>query len=469
MTTDSRHERDADQRAETPEASRRAGPGRAQGMGRPRQTGPASDDPPTVKTSTLMDQVVCTSNMVEAYQRVRRNGGAPGVDGMTIDETWTWCGKHWSDVRNQLLDGTYVPQPVRRVDIPKSGGGQRMLGIPTVLDRLIQQAMLQVLQPIFDPTFSESSFGFRPGRSAHQAVQAAQGHIADGHRWVIDMDLEKFFDRVNHDVLMARLARRIEDKRILKVVRAYLQAGMMDNGVATPRDQGTPQGGPISPLLSNVLLDELDRELEKRGHRFARYADDCNIYVRSKRAGRRVLDSITRYLETRLRLQVNDEKSAVDRPWNRTFLGYSFTWHRNPKPKVAPASVRRFKQILKEVFRWGRGRNIRQTIRHIVPKLRGWVAYFKLSEVKNVFERLDRWIRRRLRCILWRQWKRPKTRYQKLMACGLSASRAAQSAGNGHGPWWNAGASHMNYAVTTKRLRRCGLISLIDEYQRLEP
>jgi group II intron reverse transcriptase/maturase len=329
--------------------------------------------------------------------------------------------------------------------------------------------MLQVLQPIFDPTFSESSFGFRPGRSAHQAVQAAQGHITDGHRWVIDMDLEKFFDRVNHDVLMARLARRIEDKRILKVVRAYLQAGMMDNGVATPRDQGTPQGGPISPLLSNVLLDELDRELERRGHRFARYADDCNIYVRSKRAGRRVLDSITRYLETRLRLQVNDEKSSVDRPWNRTFLGYSFTWHRNPKPKVAPASVRRFKQNLKEVFRWGRGRNIRQTIRHIVPKIRGWVAYFKLSEVKNVFERLDRWIRRRLRCILWRQWKRPKTRYRKLMACGLSASRAAQSAGNGHGPWWNAGASHMNYAVTTKRLRRCGLISLIDEYQRLEP
>ena len=314
----------------------------------------------------------------------------------------------WEAIREELLSGKYVPSPVRKVEIPKPDGkGVRMLGIPTVLDRLIQQALLQVLTPLFDPTFSDSSFGFRPGRSAHQALDRAQEHIAAGHRFVVDMDLEKFFDRVNHDVLMARLARRIEDKRILKLIRRYLQAGIMEGGVTSPRSEGTPQGGPISPLLSNVLLDELDKELERRGHRFVRYADDCNIYVRSRRAGQRVLDTIERFLRKRLRLLVNREKSAVDRPWKRKFLGYTFTWHYQPKLKVAPESVKRLKGRLREAFRRGRGRNLGVVLEELRPVLLGWVSYYRKSEVRITFEQLDQWIRRKLRAILWRQWKCP--------------------------------------------------------------
>ena len=338
--------------------------------------------------------------------------------------------------------------------------------MPAPRARLIQ-ALHQVLQPHFDVGFSEHSFGFRPGRRAQDAVQQARAYVASGRRFVVDLDLEKFFDRVNHDVLMARLARRIEDKRILVAIRRYLQAGMMEGGVVSPRAEGTPQGGPLSPLLSNVLLDELDKELEQRGHAFVRYADDCNIYVWSRRAGERVLSSIERFLHRRLRLTVNREKSAVDRPWKRKFLGYTVTSHRIPKLRVAPESVKRFKDKLRAYLNRGRGRNLGTLIKSTLPLMRGWLNYFRLAEVKACFEELDGWLRRKLRCILWRQWKKPRTRVKKLVSRGIDPERARLSAYNGRGPWWNAGASHMNQAVPTRHLTQLGLVSLIQEHQRL--
>jgi RNA-directed DNA polymerase len=415
-----------------------------------------------------MDEVLRRENLIAAYKRVIRNGGAPGVDGMTVEDLQVLPREHFTCVWEQLRNGTYQPQPVRRVDIPKPGGkGTRTLGIPTVMDRLIQQALLQKLQPIFDPTFSEGSFGFRPGRSTHQAVLAARDHIAAGYRWVVDLDLEKFFDRVNHDILMARVARKVKDQQVLRVIRRYLQAGMMEGGLVSPRSEGTPQGGPLSPLLSNCLLDELDKELERRGHRFARYADDCNVYVQSEAAGERVMASLERFLTKRLRLKINREKSAVARPWNRKFLGYSVTHHHKTKLKVAPASVKRLKGNLGELLRRGRGRNLVTVIRELRLVIRGWVAYFRWSDVKGVFEELDGWLRRKLRCILWRQWKRPRTRFRELCRRGIDATRAAASASNGRGPWWNAGASHMNQAVPTKTLAKLGLTSFTQEHQRL--
>jgi len=416
-----------------------------------------------------IEEVLRRENMLRAYQRVKRNKGSAGVDGMTVDELMPYLRSHWVRVRDEIREGRYRPQPVLLVEIPKPGGrGMRRLGIPTVVDRLIQQALLQVLQPQIDATFSESSYGFRPGRSAHQAVERAQEHIQAGHRWVVDMDLEKFFDRVNHDILMSRMARRVKDRRILLLIRQYLQAGMLEGGIVSQRVEGTPQGGPLSPLLSNVLLDELDRELERRGHRFVRYADDCNIYVRSRRAGERVLASIEHFLRTRLRLAVNRDKSAVDRPWRRKFLGYTVTAHREAKLRVAPESVKRFRDKVHELARQGRGRSLAWTIKRLEPLIRGWVAYFRLAEVKAAFEQLDQWLRRRLRCILWRQWKRPRTRAKRLMKLGLERQRAYTSAYNGHGPWWNAGASHMNHALPTRFLRKLGLLSLIEEHRRLE-
>jgi RNA-directed DNA polymerase len=407
-------------------------------------------------------------NLVAAHARVVRNGGAPGVDGMNVDDLMLYCRQHWARIREQLLSGTYVPQPVRRVEIPKPDGkGVRMLGIPTVLDRFIQQALLQVLSPIFDPTFSDASCGFRPGRSTHQAVQRARGYIAAGHRWVVDVDLEKFFDRVNHDVLMARVARRVKDTRVLLLIRRYLQAGMMEGGLVSPRTEGTPQGGPLSPLLSNILLDEWDRELERRGHHFVRYADDCNVYVRSQAAGERVLTSLERWLTQRLRLRVNRDKSGVARPWTRKFLGYSVTWDRAARLRVAPAAVKRLKTKLRSVLAHGRGRRLAATVQDLNLATRGWVAYFRMAEVKQSFEDLDKWLRRKLRCIIWRQWKRPRTRIRELCRAGLDLARARTSALNGRGPWWNAGASHMHAAVPTAALRQLGLLSLLDEHQRL--
>ena len=355
---------------------------------------------------------------------------------MSVDALLPYLREHWPSIKEELLAGRYQPRPVRKVEIPKPGGGMRQLGIPTVVDRLIQQALHQVLQPIFDPGFSASSYGFRPGRGAQQAVAQAKVYVAAGKRWVVDLDLEKFFDRVNHDILMARLARKIKDKRVLRLIRRYLQAGMMESGLVSPRTEGTPQGGPLSPLLSNILLDDLDKELERRGHSFCRYADDCNTYVRSRRAGERLMASLSRFLTDKLKLKVNEAKSAVDRPWRRKFLGYSMTWHRRPRLKVAPASLDRFKDKVRERLRGGQGRNVKRQIEELTPLLRGWVNYFRLAEVKGVLEELDGWLRRKFRCILWRQWKRTYTRAKNLMQRGLSEERAWRSATNGRGPWF---------------------------------
>jgi RNA-directed DNA polymerase len=389
---------------------------------------------------------------------------------MSVGDLRPYLKEHWPRIKEELLEGRYEPRPVLKVEIPKPGGkGMRQLGIPTVLDRLIQQALLQVLQPVFEPGFSESSYGFRPGRSAHQAVLQARSYVAEGRRWVVDLDLEKFFDRVNHDMLMARVARKVRDKRVLKLIRRYLQAGMMSEGLVSRRTEGTPQGGPLSPLLSNILLDDLDKELERRGHAFCRYADDCNIYVQTRRSGERVLESVTGFLEKRLKLKVNREKSAVDRPWKRKFLGYSMTMHREPRLKAAAESVKRLKGKLKILFRKGRGRNLGRFIREdLTPVLRGWINYFQLAETKAAFEDLDQWIRRRLRAILWRQWKRTYPRAKRLMQLGLTEERAWRSAANGHGPWWNAGASHMNQAIPKKYLSACGLVSLLDQHRQFQ-
>lgn len=464
----SRREGDADKRAEKPERPRKEGGGTAPTPETARQTHPNPHDSAGEKAPDFFEQALRRENVLRAYERVVRNGGAPGVDGMTVDDLMPFCRQHWARIREELLGGKYVPQPVRIVEIPKPDGkGVRKLGIPTVLDRLIQQALLQVLDPIFDPTFSEASYGFRPGRSAQQAVLRARDHIAAGHRWVVDLDLEKFFDRVNHDVLMSRVERKVKDRRMLRLIRRYLRAGMMEGGVMSPRSEGTPQGSPLSPLLSNILLDDLDKELERRGHRFARYADDCNVYVRSKAAGDRVMASLERFLAERLRLKINREKSAVGRPWERKFLGYSVWMNRTPRLKVAPQSVKRLKGNLRTLFCKGRGRNLETVIFDLSRIIRGWVAYFRLVEVKASFEMLDDWVRRKLRAILWRQWKRPKTRFKKLCTSGLDRERARRSAFNGRGPWWNAGASHMNQAVPTRWLRSLGLVSFLEEYGRL--
>ena len=418
--------------------------------------------------SGLMEVVCERGNLWLAYERVIRNKGAAGVDGIGAPEFKAHLQQHWPTIKARLLAGTYIPQAVRRVDIPKPQGGVRTLGIPTLTDRLIQQALHQVLSPIFEVEFSESSYGFRPGRSAHQAVQAAQRYVAEGRRVVVDMDLEKFFDRVNHDILMAKLAKRIGDGRVLKLIRRYLEAGMMAGGVVSPRTQGTPQGGPLSPLLSNILLTELDRELERRGHAFCRYADDCNIYVRSQAAGERVLAGISQFLSERLKLRVNEAKSAVARPWERKFLGYSLTWHKAPKLRIAPASLKRLEGKIRAVLQGARGRSVRATIEELNPVLRGWAAYFKLTETKRALEELDGWLRRKLRCTLWRQWKRPYTRARNLMKAGLKEERAFRSAFNQRGPWWNSGARHMNAAFPKVFFDRLGLVSLLDTTRRLQ-
>ena len=421
------------------------------------------------ETTQLMEAVVERENMTAALRRVERNKGAAGVDEMSVSDLRPYVKAHWSAIKEELLGGSYRPSGVREVLIPKPDGkGMRKLGIPTVVDRLIQQALHQVLSPIFDPFFSDHSYGFRPGRSAHQAVLEAREYVSGGRRWVVDMDLEKFFDNVHHDILMSRVGRRVGDRRVLAVIRRYLQAGTMAGGVESPRREGTPQGGPLSPLLSNILLDDLDKELERRGHAFCRYADDCNIYVQSRRSGERVLASITEYLKKQLKLKVNRDKSAVARPWQRKFLGYSMTMHKQPRLKVAPASVQRLKSKLRAAFRRGRGRNLGRFItEELQPLLKGWINYFRLAEVKGVFEKLDGWIRRKLRNILWRQWKRPWPRARRLMRRGLDEERAWKSATNGRGPWWNSGASHMNQAFPKSYFDRCGLVNLLNELRRL--
>lgn len=416
----------------------------------------------------LMEEVVSRSNMMKAYNRVVSNKGSAGIDGMTTGRLKEYLQREWPRIKEELLAGTYQPQPVRKVEIPKPGGGTRMLGIPTVLDRLIQQALHQELGPLFEPGFSPSSYGFRPGKSAHQAIKAAREQVAQGRRWVVDIDLAKFFDRVNHDILMSRMARKVKDKRVLLLIRRYLQAGLFEGGMVSPRSEGTPQGGPLSPLLSNILLDELDKELERRGHAFCRYADDCNIYVRTRSSAERVMASVSQFLEEQLKLTVNREKSAVDRPWKRTFLGYGMTSHRSPQLKVGKKAVGRLKARVREVVRKGRGRSLKRVIEETTPLLRGWSNYFKLSEVKQPFEDVDKWLRRKLRCNLWRQWKRSFTRARNLMRRGLTEARAWKSAQNGRGPWWNAGASHMNEAFDTSYFMKLGLVSLLHQFHRFQ-
>ncbi len=432
------------------------------------EVGTAADGQTKAEGLRQMDAVVERHNLWRAYERVMRNKGAAGVDGLTVLEFKAWLQQHWPSVKAALLAGDYMPTAIRKVEIPKPNGGVRTLGIPTVLDRLIQQALLQVLQPEFEPEFSEHSYGFRPGRNAWQAVQRAQSYIREGRRWVVDLDLEKFFDRVNHDILMSRMARKVKDERVLKLVRRYLEAGMMSDGIVSARIEGTPQGGPLSPLLSNILLTDLDRELERRGHRFCRYADDCNIYVRSAAAGRRAMVAITDYLERKLKLQVNRGKSAVARPWERKFLGYSFTWHKQARLKIAGSSLKRLKDKVRDIVVGNASRNLGATINELNPVLRGWSSYFRLTEVKGALQDLDGWIRRKLRCLLWRQWKRPATRNKRLQTRGLDERRAWKSASNGRGPWWNAGASHMNAAYPKRAFDALGLVSLLDTQQRFQ-
>src|ERR1051325_5630410 len=415
-------------------------------------------------TSRLMEEVCERENLKAALRQVKANKGSPGVDGMTVGGLKDYLKQHWPAIREQLLNGTYEPKPVRRVEIPKpDGGGVRKLGIPSVLDRFIQQAVLQVLQRQWDRTFSDHSYGFRPGRSAHQAVAQAQQYIAEGHGWCVDLDLEKFFDRVNHDKLMGQIAKRVEDKRLLKLIRAFLNAGVMENGLISRSVEGTPQGGPLSPLLSNLVLDELDRELERRGHRFVRYADDCNIYVRSQRAGQRVMEGITRFITNKLKLKVNEAKSAVARPQERKFLGFSFTAGPEVKRVIAPKALDRFRQKVREITRRAKGVSMKTTMEELAPYIRGWRGYFGFCETPEVLIGLTRWVRLRLRAAMWRQWKTPRRRRAALLELGVRARLASNTAGSGLGPWYLAKAKALFVGLSNAYFKSLGLPSLIDE------
>jgi RNA-directed DNA polymerase len=419
----------------------------------------ASESPASTEPS-IMEEITSYENMTSALHRVRQNKGSPGVDGMTVENLLDYLKTHWPSIRDQLREGAYRPQPVKRVTIPKLEGCERMLGIPTVLDRLIQQAGQQVLSPQWDPTFSEASYGFRPGRSAHQAVAGAQRYIAEGYGWVVDLDLEKFFDRVNHDRLMAKVAERVKDKRLLKLIRAYLNAGMMADGLVSFMGEGVPQGSPLSPLLSNLVLDELDRELENRGHRFVRYADDCNIYVRSERAGRRVMEGVSRFIHRTLRLRVNVSKSAVARPRDRKFLGFSFTGGRTPKRRIAPKALSRFKERVRELTGRNRGIGVVKMVEKLNVYLRGWRGYFGQCQTPSVLDDLNSWIRRRLRGLIWRQWKRGRTRFKELTQRGVGRDLAAQTAGSAHGPWRISASPALSFAFPNAWFVSLGLITL---------
>ena len=396
---------------------------------------------------SVMREVLAAENLRVALRQVQSNKGSPGIDGMTVEALPAYLKAHWLWIKEQLMQGGYKPQPVKRVEIPKPDGGVRKLGIPTVLDRFIQQAALQVLQKRWDGTFSESSFGFRPGRSAQQAVAAAQRHIAGGRAWVVDIDLEKFFDRVHHDRLMSRIMQRENDKTLLKLIRAYLNAGVMENGVVSPTEEGTPQGGPLSPLLSNLVLDELDKELEQRGHAFVRYADDCNIYVHSARAGQRVMEGVSRFITGKLKLKVNTSKSAVARPGKRKFLGFSFTGGKEPKRRIAPKALVRFKERIRELTSRTKGQSLRQMKKPLNLYLRGWRGYFGFCQTPSVLADLDSWIRRRLRCLVLNHWPRGKCRFAEVTKRGVGKDLAAQTAASAHGPWRLSRSPALSYAL----------------------
>jgi RNA-directed DNA polymerase len=419
-------------------------------------------------TCDLMAQVCERDNLNRAYKRVKANKGAAGVDGMTVSDLYDWLVQHKEGLIASLLDGSYQPQAVRGVEIPKPGGsGKRQLGIPTVVDRLVQQAILQVLEGILEPIFSESSYGFRPGRNAHQAVQKGAEYVAGGRGIVVDLDLEKFFDRVNHDILMARLARRVSDKRLLRIVRRFLEAGMMQNGVCVERQEGTPQGGPLSPILANLLLDDLDKELERRGHCFCRYADDCNIYVQTPAAGERVMASVTAFLEQKLRLKVNREKSKVAPVEECEFLGYRLLW--DGRLALAAKSLERVKVRIREMTRRNRGISLEAVIQELNSYLTGWVTYFRYAECKKHLQRLDEWIRHKLRCVKLKQRKRPKPIADFLQSLGVPAWRAWLLALSGKGWWRKAGSPQASEAMTIAWFKKQGLVSLVDRYVALKP
>jgi len=405
--------------------------------------------------------------MLQALKRVEQNKGSHGVDMMPVQNLRQHIVENWLSIKEAILKGTYEPMPVRRVEIPKPDGGVRLLGIPTVTDRLIQQAIAQVLSKVYDPTFSENSYGFRPNRSAHDAVRKAKEYIRDGHRWVVDMDLEKFFDKVNHDRLMGTLAKRIQDKPLLKLIRKYLQSGVMINGVVSSTLEGTPQGGPLSPLLSNIVLDELDKELERRGHKFVRYADDCNIYVKSKRAGLRTMANIQRFIEGKLRLKVNEKKSAVDRPWKRKFLGFSFTSHKEPKVRIAKESLKRMKNKVREITSRKMPYPMEYRIQKLNQYLMGWCGYFALADTKSIFLELDKWIRRRLRMCLWKNWKKPKTKIRNLIQLGVPQWQAYEWGNTRKSYWRISNSPILHRTLGNSYWRNQGLKSLEARYENL--
>lgn len=415
----------------------------------------------------LMERILSRENLLSALKRVERNKGSHGVDEMPVQNLRKHFLEHWEPLKRELLLGTYQPQPVRRVEIPKPDGGVRLLGIPTVIDRFIQQAIAQVLSSIIDPTFSDHSYGFRPDRSAHGAVRKAREFIAEGNRWVVDIDLEKFFDRVNHDKLMGLLAKRIEDKRLLKLIRKYLKTGIMMNGVVMNSEEGTPQGGPLSPLLSNIALDELDKELERRGHKFVRYADDCNIYVQTPKAGNRVMKSVTSFIEGKLKLKVNTTKSAVDRPWKRKFLGFSFTYHQAPKVRIAKASVDRMKDKIRDITSRSKPYSMEERIQKLNQYLTGWCGYFALADTPSVFKNLESWIRRRLRACMWKDWKTPRTRVRKLMGLGVPQGKVYEW-GHSRKKYWRLSKSPiLHRALGNSYWSSQGLKSLVARYESL--
>lgn len=416
----------------------------------------------------LMEEVCSRENCERAWQRVRENKGSAGCDGMTIEQAAGYLREHWPEIREQLLRGIYKPKPVLRVEIPKPGGGMRKLGIPCVVDRVIQQALLQVLQESWDRTFSEYSYGFRPRRSAKQAVAQAQAYIAEGYNWVVDIDLEKFFDRVNHDRLMARVAERVKDKRVLKLIRGFLNAGVLEDGLVQPTDEGTPQGGPLSPLLSNLVLDELDKELERRGHRFCRYADDCNIYVRSQRAGERVMANVKQFITKKLRLRVNESKSAVARPKERKFLGFSIL-NDGSKRLIAAVAIERFKVRVRKLTRRSCGRSLEQLIGPLAQYLRGWRGYYRFCETPRELSVLDAWIRRRLRMHLWRQWENGPNRYLELRRRGVSDHPAAVAAGSPTSYWRMSHHPAVQQALRNPYFDSVGLPRLAVTFPRPTP
>jgi len=415
----------------------------------------------------LLNQILSRENMLQALKRVEQNKGSHGVDMMPVQNLRQHIVENWLSIKEAILKGTYEPMPVRRVEIPKPDGGVRLLGIPTVTDRLIQQAIAQVLSKVYDPTFSENSYGFRPNRSAHDAVRKAKEYIRDGHRWVVDMDLEKFFDKVNHDRLMGTLAKRIQDKPLLKLIRKYLQSGVMINGVVSSTLEGTPQGGPLSPLLSNIVLDELDKELERRGHKFVRYADDCNIYVKSKRAGLRTMANIQRFIEGKLRLKVNEKKSAVDRPWKRKILGFSFTFHKEPKVRIAKESLKRMKNKVREITSRKMPYPMEYRIQKLNQYLMGWCGYFALADTKSIFLELDKWIRRRLRMCLWKNWKKPKTKIRNLIQLGVPQWQAYEWGNTRKSYWRISNSPILHRTLGNSYWRNQGLKSLEARYENL--